>query len=58
MTPSLCGAEAVLRPGGPVQIPTQPCCIAVLLRGTGLRCPFLWAPEQRVLVASETGSPR
>ncbi|UQU68793.1 hypothetical protein COUCH_37715 [Couchioplanes caeruleus] len=32
MTASTCGAEAILRAGGPVQIPFQPCCVAVLLR--------------------------
>lgn len=47
MTPSTCGAEAVLRVGGPIQVPLQPCCIAALLRtartarpGTAVPCPL------------------
>ncbi|MGA5304322.1 hypothetical protein ACPCHT_30710 [Nucisporomicrobium flavum] len=38
MTASTCGAEAILRVGGPVQIPLQPCCVAVLLRAS--RMPY------------------
>jgi hypothetical protein len=44
MTSVLCGAEAVVRRGGPVQVPLQPCCIAALLRASAsappLSCPF------------------
>ena len=47
MTASTCGAEAVLRVGGPIQVALQPCCVAALLRavrvprpGTTLPCPL------------------
>ena len=52
MTASTCGAEAVLRVGGPIQVPLQPCCIVALLRtarapllGTAVPCPLRAALE-------------
>jgi hypothetical protein len=46
MTTLTCGAQAVLRPGGPVQVPLRACCIATLLaavrEGDVLRCPRLF----------------
>ncbi|AGL13965.1 hypothetical protein [Actinoplanes sp. N902-109] len=44
MTTPACGAEAVLRPGGPVRVPLEPCCVATLLRALrepDVRCPRL-----------------
>ncbi|GAA2492072.1 hypothetical protein GCM10010435_44950 [Winogradskya consettensis] len=44
MTAFRCGAEAIQRRGGPVQVPLQPCCVAALLRAARtsewVRCPF------------------
>ena len=59
MTLSTCGAEAVLRVGGPVQVPLQPCCIAALLRtartprpGTAVPCPLRAGLEALVTAAA------
>ncbi|GGQ70457.1 hypothetical protein [Couchioplanes azureus] len=47
MTASTCGAESIVRRGGPVQIPLQPCCMVALLRAartpqppTTMPCPL------------------
>ncbi len=52
MTIPLCGAEAVLRPGGPVRVPLQPCCIAALLRAIHDQrplCPYVRSATRPVL---------
>ncbi|PRY29428.1 hypothetical protein [Pseudosporangium ferrugineum] len=47
MSPSTCGAESILRRGGPVQVPLQPCCVVALLHAdrlpepvTSVSCPL------------------
>ncbi|MEV4703617.1 hypothetical protein [Actinoplanes sp. NPDC049316] len=63
MTASLCGAEAILRAGGPVQVPLHPCCIVTLLRASrlpearpgGVTCP-LRALSAAVTVAREVAA--
>jgi hypothetical protein len=53
MTATACGAEAILRVGGPVQVPLQPCCIGALLRA---RTPVPWpaACPLRALTAASS----
>jgi len=56
MTASTCGAEAIVRVGGPVQVPLQPCCIAALLRAARtprpVSCPL--RAELHALAAAAT----
>ena len=39
MSALTCGAESILRRGGPVQVPLQPCCVAALLRAARTAAP-------------------
>ena len=51
MTAYTCGAEAIVRPGGPVQVPLQPCCIAALLRAARLPQPATVTCPLRAAIA-------
>ncbi|ROP30724.1 hypothetical protein EDD30_3585 [Couchioplanes caeruleus] len=61
MTASTCGAESIVQPGGPVQVPLQPCCVVALLRAarapeppTAMPCPL--RADLRALTAAVAGA--